>query len=282
MSCTLAHASRLLGVPITASEAVGCLRKAGLKAAPTAHEVTITPPPYRNDFLHPVDVVEEIMIGRGMASFEPVWPQDFTVGRLSVTELRSRRVVEIMVGLGYQEMIYTYLGSTEDLVRKMRRDGQEGDGQGVIRIANPISESYETLRDSILPNLLASEAVSANALYPHRTFEVGRICRRSAAENYGSVTRNHLGLLVSHREAGFNDVRAHLGALFYYLGRQHALVPLEDPRLIPGRCASVLSAGDTQSRLGVIGEVHPEVLDNFGIQMPCAAVELDLDAVMAE
>jgi phenylalanyl-tRNA synthetase beta chain len=189
--------------------------------------------------------------------------------------------VDVMVGLGYQEMIYNYLGSTDDFVRKMRREGQEGDGHGLIRIANPMTESYEALRDSIIPNLLATEAVSGNASYPHRVFEVGKICRQNPEENYGSVTRNHLGLVISSREAGLNDVRAHLAALFYYLGREHVLEPVEDPRFIPGRCAAVLSPKAGRARLGVVGEIHPEVLASFGVQMPCAAAELDLDAVRA-
>jgi phenylalanyl-tRNA synthetase beta chain len=275
--CSLAYASKMLGVPVSGQEAKECLRKAGLDASLRGDDVVVTPPPYRNDFLHPADVVEEIMIGRGMASFEPLWPRDFTIGRLSAAETFSRQVVDTMVGLGYQEMVYNYLGSTDDFLRKMRREGEE---RALIRIANPMTENYEALRDSILPDLLASEAVSGNALYPHRIFEVGKICRRDERDSYGSVTRAYLGALVSSREASFNDARAHLAALQYYLGREHALEPIEDPRFIAGRCAEVRSA--TGVRLGVIGELHPEVLGNFGVQMPCAALELDLDSVMAE
>lgn len=275
--CSLAYAGKMLGVPVGAPEAKGCLRKAGLDAAVRGDEIVVAPPPYRNDFLHAADVVEEIMIGRGMSSFEPVWPRDFTIGRLGAMETFSREAVDVMVGLGYQEMIYNYLGPIDDFIRKMRR---EGGGESVIRIANPMTGNYEALRDSILPNLLASEAVSGHALYPHRIFDVGRICRRDDRDNYGSVTRTHLGALVSSREVSFNDVRAHLAALFYYLGREHSLVPIDDPRFIGGRCAAVQGAKGT--RLGLLGELHPEVLANFGAQTPCAALELDLDSVKAD
>ena len=279
--CPLADAGKLLGVPVAAAEALDCLKKAGLDASHRGDDIVVQPPPYRNDFLHPVDVVEEIMIGRGMGSFEPVWPRDFTIGRLSAGERFSRLVVDVMDGLGYQEMLYLYLGADDDLVRKMRHNDSDGAGQGMIRVANPMTESFETLRDSIIPSLLSTEAVSGNAAYPHRIFEVGKVCLRSAEENYGSITRTHLGALVSSREASFNDVRAHLAALLYYLGREHALRPADDPRFIPGRCAVVqASEGAAVTRLGVIGELHPEVLGNFGVQSPCAALELDLEAVM--
>jgi hypothetical protein len=97
----------------------------------------VTPPPFRNDFLHPVDVIEEIMIGRGMASFAPVMPHEFTVGRLTRAELRARRVRDQMVGLGYQEMIYNYLGARTDFADRMLRDGSS-----LVEIANPMSESF--------------------------------------------------------------------------------------------------------------------------------------------
>ena len=81
-----------------------------------------------------------------------------------------------MVGLGYQEMIYSYLGARADFADRMLRDGA-----GLVEIANPMSESFDVLRDSIIPNLLASEAVSANAAYPHRIFEVGKTVVKDTA-----------------------------------------------------------------------------------------------------
>ena len=56
------------------------------------------------------------MIGSGMESFEPIMPRDFTVGRISEAEWYARSVRETMIGLGYQEMIYGYLGSRRDFV----------------------------------------------------------------------------------------------------------------------------------------------------------------------
>ena len=274
VSCTLAYARKLLGVELEAKEAVACLTTAGVRTSVSGDTITVTPPIYRNDFLHAADVVEEIMIGRGMESFEPVRPRDFTVGRLSPQERFARRVVDVLVGLGYQEMVYGYLGATEDILDRMRRDP----ASRLVRIANPISESYAALRDSILPNLLATEAVSGNAAYPHRVFEVGKTCHPTPEDNHGSITRSTLGCLVSSREAGFNDIRSHVAALFFYLGREHALAAVEDPRFIPGRAAAILHP-QTRARLGVLGEIHPEVLAAFGAPMPCAVAELDLDGL---
>ncbi len=149
----------------------------------------------------------------------------------------------------------------------------------MIEIANPMTESFDIVRNSILPNLLASEAVSAHAAYPHRIFEVGKVVVRDPRENYGSRTHNTLAFLVADREAGFNEVDAHLLALFYYLSLEPELSALEDPRFIPGRAAEIRVEG---RKVGIMGEIHPQCLENWGIQMPCAAVELFLDLMREE
>ncbi len=265
----LKDAERRLGETFTPAQAARHIRRLGSSVKIDGETLVVSPPEYRNDFLHPVDVIEEIMIGRGMGSFEPVMPQDFTVGRISEAEWYARGVRETMIGLGYQEMIYGYLGSRKDFVDRMGIDGAE-----VMEIENPMTESFDIVRNSILPNLLASEAVSAHAAYPHRIFEVGKVVVRDTTENCGSRTHNTLAFLVADRETGFNEVDAHLLALFYYLSLDPRLVAHEDPRFIPGRAAEVRVKG---RKVGIIGEVHPRVLENWGIQMPCAAVELSLD-----
>jgi phenylalanyl-tRNA synthetase beta chain len=266
------YASKLLGERIEAEEAARLVRKMGVPAEVKGPHVVAQPPEYRNDFLHAVDVVEDIMIGRGMDSFEPLMPPDFTVGRLTPEERFGRRVKDIMIGLGYQEMIYNYLGSHRDFVERMN-----GSDDAIIRIANPMTENYEYVRNSILPCLLSSESVSANAMYPHYIFEVGKVAYRDERDNYGSTTRNFLGCLCADRQADFNLMNAHLSALAYYLAKTFELREAEDPRFIPGRTASVRLDGEP---VGLFGEVHPEVLEKWGIQMPCVACELDLDVLV--
>jgi phenylalanyl-tRNA synthetase beta chain len=230
------------------------------------------PPEYRNDFLHAADVVEDVMIGRSLDSFKPQRPGDFTVGRLKPITLFSRQVKEIMAGMGYQEMIYNYLGSRKDLVEKMR-----GDGRRIVRISNPMTENYEYVRDSVLASLMASESVSGHSAYPHRIFEVGKVAYLDEAENYGAATRQYMGFLQADRDASFNTAAGQMQTLFYYLSREYDVEETEDPRFIPGRAAAVVYGGE---KIGVFGEIHPGALENWGITIPCTAGEIDLDSLM--
>jgi phenylalanyl-tRNA synthetase beta chain len=268
----VADAERRLGDRFSPEEAAGFVRKMGNAVRVEGNRLVVAPPPFRDDFLHPVDVIEEIMIGRGMASFAPVMPREFTVGRITRSEERARQVRDLMIGLGYQEMIFNYLGARADFADRMLRDGAS-----LVEIANPMSESYAALRDSIIPNLLASEAASANAAYPHRIFEAGKTVVKDPADNHGSRTLNCLGALLADRETGFNDIDAHLLALFFYLNLEPVVSPVDDSRFIPGR-AAVISVGGR--KVGVMGEVAPQVLERWGIQMPCAAAEIVLDELV--
>ncbi|MDR0719210.1 MAG: phenylalanine--tRNA ligase subunit beta [Treponema sp.] len=285
--CSLSRIEKFLGEKLSAGECLEALSRMGVKAekalaaerggGENCEGVKAWPPEYRNDFLHAVDVMEDVMIGRGLGSFKPQRPGDFTVGRLSPITYFSRRVKEILVGLGYQEMIYNYLGSRKDLVEKMR-----GDGNRIIRISNPMTENYEYVRDSILASLLESESVSSNAVYPHRIFEAGKVACLDEAENYGTSTRQYLGFLYSDKDVNFNILAAQIQTLFYYLSCQFEVEESGDPRFIPGRAASILykDLGGKTSRIGVFGEIHPELLANWGVTMPCAAAEIDIEALL--
>ena len=275
----LASAERLLGERIAPEEGCRLVQRMGTRARVAGTSLVVTPPPYRNDFLHAVDVVEEIAIGRGLDSFEPELPDEFTPGHLGAATRFSRSARDVLVGLGYQEMIFNYLGARRDYTERMNAPGRV-----LVEVANPMTENYAVVRDSIIPNLLAAEMSSQNAAYPHRMFEVGKVALPDASDPTGSRTVDACTLLLADRAAGFNDASAHLAALLFYLGAEHRLVELDDPRFIPGRAAEVEAAAPadgerTWTAIGVVGELHPAVLEQWSIGMPCAAAELHLDAL---
>jgi phenylalanyl-tRNA synthetase beta chain len=272
VACGLDRASRTLGRSISMEEARAALARMGCPVDGHGQYLQVFPPEYRNDFLHAADVVEDIMMGAGMETFPPARPSDFTIGRLTRIESLSRRAKDLMVGQGFQEMIYNYLGSASDYIEKMGIDGK-----GLVRIANPLSESVEYLRSSILPALLASEAASGGAAYPHRMFEAGKVVLRDPKENYGSRTRQWLGFLIGHADADFNEAAAAVNALLFYLNVEFSMEESDDSRFIPGRQARLRSG---KASLGVFGEIHPAVLERWGLTVPCAAGEIDLDSIL--
>ena len=272
----LSAINKLLGENLTKAQVLDALARMDdtvtAKDLKDDVEFTITPPPYRNDFLHEVDVIEDVMIGLGLDTFKPQRPNDFTVGKLSDVTIFSRKAKELMVGLGYQEMIFNYLGSKRDYIDRMNIDAKN-----VIEIANPMSENYQYVRPSIIASLLRAESAAANAIFPHKIFEIGKVAFLEPSENTGTKTIQSLGFMTAANNANFNDMASEVSSLLYFLDHKYEVKEVEDPRFIPGRQAAILVNG---KQVGIFGEVHPQVLENWQITVPCVAGEVNLEELM--
>lgn len=271
-TASLAEVNRLLGSQLTAEEVTTALERMGNAVSVDGDKLTVQIPPYRNDFLHQVDIIEDVMMGMELSSFPPEKPRDFTIGRLSPVTLFSRKAKSLMVGLGYQEMIFNYLGSGKDYIQKMNIHGDN-----VIEISNPMSENYQFVRPSIIPSLLGAETGSGNAVYPHRIFEIGKVAFRCDEEVTGTRTRQSLGFLTAAGDANFNTAASEVATLLHFLDHQYTVTESADSRFIPGRQASIMVGNKV---VGIFGELHPAVLENWAITVPCVAGELDIEELM--
>jgi phenylalanyl-tRNA synthetase beta chain len=269
-----------LGQPLKVERIREALISYGYEAKLAEDRIDVKLPPYRNDLMHPVDVVEDVAISLGYSEFAPVMPTAFTVGGLSPIELLSDRIRDLLIGFGFQEVISNILASRYDLTMRMRLAGSSWDR--LIEVDNVMSQSYSCLRRWMLPSLLRVEAASTRAFYPHRLFEVGEVAVPEAADELGARTVVSAGALIAHTCANFSEAHSCLDLLLYYLTRPYSLEPLNHPSFLDGRAGSIVSGGRA---LGLIGELHPEVLEQWQLTMPCAAFELivdDLAALSAE
>ncbi len=263
--------SRALGEDVSLAELKQRLQSYGHRVKTGKGALTITYPPYRDDIMHAMDVVEDYAISRGYDSFEPVMPQQSTVGGLSRIEFLSDTVRDHMVGAGFQEFISNILCSREELEDALLP------GEKLVEVDNVMSLAYSVLRNRVLPSLLNVEAASSKAFYPHRTFEVGEVAVFDPRQNMGSRTDLDLGALIAHPSANFSEMHSSLDVLLYYLGVEYRLEPAEHPLFLPGRCGRIMVSGGP---LGHIGELRPEVLERRQISMPCAAFEVTLNGLM--
>jgi len=228
-------------------------------------------PPYRHDLMHAMDVVEDVAMSRGYAEFSPLMPAQFTVGGLSRIEQTSDRARDLMVGLGFQEIISNILGSPEHYRDAMRlSDTAWGE---MVEVDNVMSLSFSCLRQWMLPSLLRVEAASSRAFYPHRLFEAGDVAIPDRTHELGSRTETVLGAMMAHATAHFSEIHSCLDVLFYHLGKEYSLEPVQHPSFLEGRAGRIVVSGKP---LGVIGEVHPEVLEQWQIAVPVVAFDVNL------
>lgn len=275
---TLKHINKLLGTDFDNETILDALTRMGSKVVSKKisdddFEYTLSPAPYRNDFLHEVDIIEDVMIGTCLETYKPETPNDFTIGRLLPITNYSRKAKTLMVGLGYQEMIFNYVGSKKDYIDNMLLDSNR-----VIEIANPMSENYQFIRSEAISSLLRAESKSANAIYPHKIFEIGKVAYICPEENTGTRTRQVLGFLTAESNANYNTAASEVASLLYFLDHKYEVRESNDPRFIPGRQAAVIIKG---KEVGVFGEIHPQVLENWQITVPCFGGELDLEELLA-
>jgi phenylalanyl-tRNA synthetase beta chain len=228
------------------------------------------PAPYRLDCLHPVDIIEDYCISRGYNSFEPEMPEKFTVGMSSPLHTFSESIRDLLVGMSFQEVLTYILSSKDTMCDRMR------DNDAPLEIDNVMSESYAVLRSRLIPILLEIESKNQKAEYPHRIFETGEIARRDESMVEGTKTLHHCAALIAHGGANFSEIHSILQALMYHLDREYHLEKIDHPSFIEGRAGSIISRSNA---IGIMGEIHPEVLENWGIISPCAAFELNLEGL---
>jgi phenylalanyl-tRNA synthetase beta chain len=262
---------RALGQELGATVVKEALEAYGYHVSTGKKSVTVKLPPYRQDLMHAMDVVEDVAMSLGYGAFSPEMPSQFTVGGLSRIEQLSDRARELMVGLGFQEIISNILGSPDHYRDAMRLEGTEW-GK-MVEVRNVMSSSFSCLRQWMIPSLLRVEAASARSFYPHRLFEAGEVAIFDSAHDVGSRTETVLGAMIAHAAAHFSEIHSCLDACLYYLGKTYGLEPIPHPSFLDGRVGTIVVSG---TAIGLIGEIHPEVLERWQIAMPVVAFEVNL------
>ncbi|HDI86325.1 MAG TPA: phenylalanine--tRNA ligase subunit beta [Candidatus Korarchaeota archaeon] len=266
------YVNSVMGINLTPEEISDLLRRVRLGAEVQGDSVRVLIPPYRFDFLHPVDVVEEVAQAVGYDRLEPELPAWVsTFGRRHPIEKVSALVRTLMIGLGYQEILNYVMTSREVLFERVLRPESP-----VVEVANPVTASYSVLRDSLLPGVIAFLARNTGAPLPQKVFEVGDVVIPDESAETGARDERRVCAAIADSEVGFEDIQADLYALLRNLNVDFEVRQARHPTLLPGRTAEILVSGEVA---GVVGEVNPEVLELNKIKTPVAAFELSLPAL---
>ena len=270
MEVSLEDANSLIGIDLSAEECAKCCARMGLgmELKPANTDMTeVKIPAYRYDILHPWDIIEDIAIGYGYDRLKPELPETVVIGEVHPIEEKKTAVREIMTGLGYFEVFTFTLTSERKQFELMRREEREAEK---VPVASPISTEQTMLRCSILPNLLEILAINKHRDLPQRIFEVGPVVL-NFKEHY------MLAAVSTHANANFAEVKSAVDAVLKEMGLGDAeVVDSADGAFFEyGRRADILKDGEF---IGVFGELHPEVIVNFGLDHPVVGFELDVSS----
>ena len=261
-----------LGLKLDAVDMMKILKKmrfgAGQNLDAVSNNVLADVPAYRIDVMHAVDIYEDIAIGYGLHKFvsEPIALP--TTGSLSPAEKVSRKFREICIGLGAQEIMSFDLTNKDNLFKLMGTKEEK-----VVELENPMAFTFSCLRNKLLPSVMEFLSKNTKKEFPQKVFEVGDVVYPDSKKDEMSVTEQRLCFAISHSDVTFTEGGQCLDAIFSNLGIKIAVKEAEHESFIAGRCAAIYAG---KERIGIIGEIHPQILKNLGLEMPVVAFEIRL------
>ncbi len=280
------EATRVLGIDFGIEKIAGTLESLGFECQVSEDEVTVRPPYWRSDVSISYDLIEEVarVIGYDRIPLtmlsQPI-PEHETRPDLEI----KKKLEDSLVGYGFQEIVSISLTGRESLDGALAAD--EDNGPAPVRIKNPMTADQEYLRTGLRAGLLT--ALAANQRHEEgaiRLFELGRIYLHRPNDlpeqpevlcGLMSGPRADRSWLGSGENVDFYDAKGVVEGLFSRLGVPVRFEPGRDNGLHPRKQAALIVNGE---KVGVVGELHPEVSLAFELTRPTYLFELELAALI--
>ncbi len=257
-------------------------------------------PTFRPDTGREIDVIEEVARHHGYANLPRRRPFTPQVGRLTPYQRDRRLARQMMAGLGAHEAWTASL---------LGPDQQSKVGiEGGVRVTNPLTPDESVLRQSLLPGMLGALAFNADRRQGAvRLFEVGHVFPPPGPDHVARALAGSGDTVIAERDVlglalgGEGDDARSAAAAWQVLMDGFGFVDVElvvpgtqgadglesvPPGLHPTRCAHLVVSGRDGASgrpLGVVGEVDPRVLAEFGLDTEHRRVgwlEVDLEALL--
>ncbi len=264
----VAKVNALLGTSLSTTDISNLI--AGLGFAATGQDnLSVSVPSWRPDCIAEVDIIEEVARQYGYANVGKTVPKSAMHGRLSPVQARRRHLRGVLLGLGLSEAMPNPFLADDDLVRA----GLSGPA---VRIVNALVADESVLRTSLRPGLLKAVAFNES----HRRagvslFEIGHVYPPGEGELPAEYEQ--LAVVLAGRDAvvAMDTWREVASAMGFGARVDQSKPP---PGLHPTRSATLSFGRDA---IGTVGEVHPDVLDAYGVDERVAVLELNLSVLLA-
>ncbi len=264
--------NRLLGLKLTAEEIADLLGVAGLGVEKVAADkLTVLVPCYRIDVMHQVDIIEDVAIAYGYNNITPLWRELPTTGKAKADEHLIGIARDLMVGLGYQEVLNTTLTNPETLFKKMNIPSNP-----VIELSNPKVNTMTCLRNWLLPGLIEFLSINQSVEFPQRIFELGKVTLPDDTAETKTRDENWLSAVTAHPNANFSEIKSALDSFMANFGVEFQIQEAAHPSFIEGRVGKIIVDG---KEVGVVGEITPLVLEAWKLENPAAAFELNFQTL---
>ena len=263
----------LIGVDFTIDEVANILNRLEIETEVKGDYLLAKIPSVRLDLGIEEDLIEEVARIYGYDNVEPKKLRGtLTVGRKPRFRNVEDRIKNLLIGLGYSEfMTYSFVSPSS-----YEKANYKEDEKNIIRILNPLGEDYSIMRTTIVPSMI--DALAKNYVRGNENvggFEIGN----TFFPTDGELPTEKLKLTMGFYDLGdFYYLKESIEKLLWYLGIEDLEVRRKEVSFLhPGRSAEFILKGES---LGVFGEVHPKVLENYGLKKKAYVAELDFDKIV--
>ena len=265
-----AKINALLGTAVPTEDMATYLQSLGF----TVEGETVTVPSWRGDVAHYSDLAEEVARMYGYNNI-PITAMrgETTRGGYSPEEVLERKLGSLCRAMGYNEIItYSFISPT--YYDKIRLPGDSA-LRDSITIMNPLGEDTSIMRTTILPSML--EILARNYNYRNKSVQLYELGRTYFAREDGLANEPKV-LSLGAYDSDFFTLKGSVEAILSALRvKDVVFIPEhENPSYHPGRCAKVYTGGRL---MGVLGQIHPAVAANYGVDTSLYCAELSFDVL---
>ena len=234
------------------------------------NEVKAIIPAYRVDILHEVDIVENIAVQYHINDVVAKLPDINTVAYENNWFKAEGTIREVMIALGFQEVMSLMLTNEEAHYEKMNQPEENH-----VQVARPITIDRTMIRTSLINSLMEFLEDNKHEDLPQKIFEIGDVLYLDETKENKTRTSKKLAALVCHSTANFTEIKSIVTSVLSNLGYSMEISDSENKTFIEGRVADVTGEAEKGIIKGFFGEVSPEVITNFTLEYPVIAFEIE-------
>ena len=227
-------------------------------------------PAYRVDILHEVDLVENIAVQYHINDVEAELPDINTVAYENDWFKAEGTIREVMIGLGFQEVMSLMLTNEDAHYIKMKQEEKEH-----VQVARPITIDRTMIRTSLINSLMEFLEDNKHEDLPQKIFEIGDVLYIDETKENKTVASKKLAGLICHSTANFTEIKSNVTSILSNLGYSMEINDSNNKTFIAGRVADVKGTSEKGSVEGFFGEVSAEVISNFTLEYPVIAFEIE-------
>ncbi|MBK5253454.1 MAG: phenylalanine--tRNA ligase subunit beta [Peptostreptococcaceae bacterium] len=274
--------NKVLGIEVERKFMTDVFESLEMKVSGDGNIMTVTPPTIRQDLIIEEDFIEEVARMYGYENLPTTLPKSNTVSGESEHRKLRNIAREALCSMGFNE-IQTYSFVSPRGIDKINIDEDSWE-RAFVELINPLGDENSVMRTILTPNMM--EVLSRN--YSRKigkvsAFEIGNTFIKNFIDPNGLPDENYsICLGMYGDDVDFFSLKGATKELLSLLGIEKLSFISEKEYGVyhPGRCARIVAhTKDEDVEIGIMGEIHPDVMENYGIGQRVYVCELMFETI---